>query len=697
MAENSRSSAPPTKDGKVTSGESGLLGDRNLGSDLSGPQRVSGGHAIISVRHVREPVGSFVGRTAELERLSRMLRTATGAVAIISGASSLSGIGKTELALRLAQESQALFPLQILVELRGQSESPLRPEQALERIIRALPGGDQRLPVELEPLINVYRTLISGYRVLIIADDARDANQVRPLLPTPGSALLVTSRGRLLLHGASTVHTLELEVLPASESSSLLRLLCSRLSQSQSMELASRAAHVPLALQLLGHVLRDDPTRQYPDFLAQLAGERTQVESLHAVEGRAACVLSAVAIALRNVDPFSRIALSQLVLCNAPCDKEAAEALISLPEHALAPSEVIRRLSRSHLVEQEARTGVLYIHNVVRDYVRLRRELADELPTRNRHAAYFVRVLVEAEERCHRGRDGLTEGLVRFDRARLHIEAAQSWAAERADKDLVAAQRTIDFALLGPMLLTQRLPPRTRMRWLDTAVAAARKLGDRASEGRLLGHLGLALRDLGQTPRALELYDQCLEIARSVGDRATEGRALSSLGLAYLDSKQPQRAVACFEPSLHIARELADRRAEGVTLGNLGLCHLDLGQAPQAMAYFERDLLIARELGDQRGEGRALGNLGLANRLLGQAQRAIEYYEQHVKIARLVGDRRGEANSTWNRALALQSLGRRHEAIAAAEIALRIREDIFDPRAEKVRGALSLWKQTSQP
>lgn len=694
MTENSRSSAPQ---GKGASGESGQLGDRNLGSDLSGPQRVSGGHHIVSVRQLREPASTFTGRAVELERLSRMLRSATGAVAVISGVGSLSGIGKTELALRLAQESQALFPLQILVELRGQSEAPLRPEQALERIIRALPGGDQRLPVELEPLINVYRTLTSGHRVLIIADDARDASQVRPLLPTPGSALLITSRGRLMLPGASTVHTLELDVLPASESAGLLRLLCARLSQSQSTELASRAAHVPLALQLLGHVLRDDPTRQYPDFLQQLAVERAQVETQRAAEGRAIDVLASVAIALRNIDPFSRIALSQLAFLHAPCDKDAAEALISLPEHAPAPSEVIRRLLRSHLIEQEARSGVLHIHNVVRDYVRLRRELADELPTRNRHAAYFVRVLVEAEERCRRGRDGLAEGLLRFDRARLHIEAAQLWAAERADKDLVAAQRAIDFALLGPLLLTQRLPPRTRVRWLDAAIAAARKLDDRLSEGRLLGHLGLALRDLGQTARALELYEQCLERARSLGDRATEGRALSSLGLAYLDTRQPQRAIACFEPSLAIARELSDRRAEGVTLGNLGLCHLDLGQAPQAMAYFERDLLIARELGDQRGEGRALGNLGLANRLIGQAQRAIDYYEQHVKLARLVGDRRGEANSTWNRALALQSLGRRSEAIAAAELALRIREEIFDPRADKVRSALLLWKQASQP
>jgi tetratricopeptide (TPR) repeat protein len=694
VAENSRSSAPQGKGG---SGESGALGDRNLGTDFSGPHRVSGGHPVISSRLLREPVGTFTGRAAEVERLSRMLRTATGAVAIISGVQGLAGIGKTELALRLSQETQALFPLQILVEMRGQTEAPMRPEQALERIIRALPGGELRLPTELEPLINVYRSLISGYRVLIIADDVRDANQVRPLLPTPGSALLLTSRGRLLLPGASTVHALELDVLSVSESAGLLRQLCSRLSQSQATELANRAAHIPLALQLLGNVLRDDPTRQFPDFLQQLAVERAHLEAQRAGEGRALEVLASVAIALRNVDPFSRIALSQLALLHASCDKDAAEAIISLPEHSLAPSEVIRRLSRSHLIEQESRTGTLHIHGVVRDFVKQRRELADELPIRNRHAAYFVRVLVEAEERCRRGRDGLVDGLLRFDRARVHIEAAQAWASERAAQDLVAAQRTIDFALLGPLLLLQRLPPRTRLRWFETALSAARKLGDRLSEGRLLGHIGLCHRDLGQTPRALELYEQCLDIARSLGDRSTEGRALSSLGLAYLDSKQPQRAVTCFDSSLLIARELSDRRAEGVALGNLGLCHLDLGQAPQAMAYFERDLQIARELGDQRGEGRALGNLGLANRLSGQAQRAIEYYEQHVKIARIVGDRRGEANSTWNRALALQSLGRRADAIAAAETALRIREEISDPRADKVRAALATWKQSTQP
>lgn len=678
------SSAPPGP---------GLLGDSNLNVDPSGPHQFQSGRQA-PARQVRDPVATFTGRSVEIERLTRMLRSATGAVATVIGSHSSGGIGKTELACRMALETQALFPLQILIDLRGQTEAPLRPELALDRVIRMFPGSELRLPGsgELEPLVNLYRTLLSGQRVLVIADDARDVAQVRPLLPPPGSALLITSRSRLSLQGAANAHLLELDVLPHADSAALLRTVCPRLTTAQAAELSSRVSHLPLALQLLGNVLRDDPTRQYPDFLQQLVVERSRLEALRMSIGKSLDMQAAIAIGWRNVDPWCRNALCQLTVFTGAFDREAAEAVISLPEHASSTAEVLRRLQKGHLLEHDSRTGLFGIHNLVRAFAQTQIDRPTEQPARARHAEYFGRILEESEQRCQRGHEGLLEGLVRFDRDRVHIEAAQAWAAERAIHDDTAAVRCIELSLFGPTLLTQRLPPRVRLRWLESALAAARRLGDRISEGRLLGHIGLSHRDLGQLQQAAEFYVLSLQSARSTGDRGAEARALSSLGMNCLALGQPRQAVAYFEPSLSIARELGDRRAEGVALGNLGMAYLELGQAQQAIAYFELDLASHRSLGDARGEGRALGNLGLAYRLSGQTEKALEFYEQHLKIARLVGDRRGEGNSGWNRALALMALGRRAEAITAAEAALRIREEISDPRAEKVRTALAAWK-----
>ncbi len=672
------------------------IGDRNSISDFSGAQQAHSLRQLLS-RQIREPVSSFIGRAAEVERLSRMLRSATGAVATITGVRNVGGIGKTELAYRVAVELQALFPIQVLVDLRGQSEAPMRPELALERVIRVLPGGDTRLPIELEPLINLYRSLLSGQRVLIVADDARDAAQVRPLLPPPGCALLITTRNRISLPGATTHHLLELDALPSADAAALLRTLYSRLSSMQAAELAARVSNQPLALQILGNVLRDDPTRQYPDLFQQLKAERARLETLRPGEGTSLDMQAAIGMGWRNIDPWSRSALAQLTIFNGAFDREAAEAVVTLPEHASALPEILRRLQRSYLLEFDSKSYLFQIHTLVRAFAQAQSDTSHEQPARTRFALHYTRVLQSCEQRFREGREGLLEGLARFDRDRAHFEAAQMWAAERSQQDENAAKRCIELALLGHSLLTQRLAPRLRLRWLEAALNAARRLGDTSSEGRLLGYVGLVYRDLGQMGQALDYYNQSLQVCRKVGDRNTEGHTLSSLGLAHLEMGQTQQAVACFQPSLAIARELNDRRGEGNALGNLGLAHLELGQAGQAIANFEQELAIARSLSDMRSEGRALGNLGLAQRMNGQPQKAIEYYDQHLKIAVLVGDRRGEGNSSWNRALALLATGRRKDAIAAAEIALRIREESCDPRAEKVRAALSLWKAATRP
>lgn len=678
----------------MESGPSSVFGDRNSALELGGLPNPSGGRAA-AFRHIRDPIASFTGRTGEIERLLRMLRSATSAVAVLSGARSHGGIGKTELACRLALEAQASFPLQILVDLRGQSESPLRPELALEKIIRAFSPSDLHLPGELEPLSEQYRALLSGNRILVIADDARDAAQVRPLLPPPGSALLITSRSRLSLQGVPSYHTLELEPLPNADSAALLRTLCPRLYTAQAAELAARVGHLPLALQLLGNVLREDPTRQYPDLLQQLTAERARIETLRLGEGTPPELTAAIAVSWRSVDPWARSALWQLSVLNAAFDHEIAEAVIALPEHASQSTDVLRRLQKSHLLEHDPRTNTLGIHNLVRAFARNQSETTNDHSARARHADYCTRLLVAADESWQTGREGMRDALARFDRERFHIEAAQAWASERLSHDDFAAASCIHLALAAPALLMQRLPARTRQRWMETALVSARRLGDRPSEGRLLEYLGLCHRDLGHPQRALEFYEMALEVARSIGDLGTEALALSSLGLLYLSFEQPARALAYFESNLAIVRKLSDYRAEGVAMGNLGICHLELRQTEQAIAHFEQDLAIARALGEHRSEGRALGNLGLCYRLSGQPQRAIEYYDQHLKIARIVGDRRGESNSLWNRALALDALGRRNEAMAAAEAALRIREELGDPRAEKVRTALASWK--SQP
>jgi len=158
-----------------------------------------------ALHQLRAPVGDFVGREQEIAKLVQALTKTSSATAAISGVRGMGGIGKTELAYAAAQRLAGHFPdAQLLIELRGASANPLTPEAALQTAIRAF-ERKVKLPGDLGQLQALYRDKLTGKKVLILADDAKDAAQVRPLLPPAGCALLVTSRNRFSLPGMATV------------------------------------------------------------------------------------------------------------------------------------------------------------------------------------------------------------------------------------------------------------------------------------------------------------------------------------------------------------------------------------------------------------------------------------------------------------------------------------------------------------
>ena len=214
----------------------------------------------------------------------------------------------------------------------------------------------------------------------------------------------------------------------------------------------------------------------------------------------------------------------------------------------------------------------------------------------------------------------------------------------------------------------------------------SRRRGSSAGEigkGDALGNLGIAYANLGETRRAIELYEQDLAIAREIGDRHGEASATGNLGLAYADLGETRRAIELYEQHLAIAREIGDRRGEANATGNLGLAYADLGETRRAIELYEQHLAIAREIGDRRGEASTTGNLGIAYADLGETRRAIELYEQHLAIAREIGDRRGEANACWNLGLALEKLGELGRAAAMMQVRVDYLREIGHPDAEK--------------
>jgi DNA-binding SARP family transcriptional activator len=171
----------------------------------------------------------FTGRPRELRHLSRLLKRASGKAseAVIVALTGMAGIGKTAAAVHWGHRVAGQFPDgQLFADLRGSSSSgaPVTPAEALGSFLAALGAPAAQVPVDLDGRAALFRTMLASRRMLIVLDNARDPEQVRPLLPgSPGCVTLVTSRNRLTgLAAAQGAHLITLGVLTDAESRDLL-------------------------------------------------------------------------------------------------------------------------------------------------------------------------------------------------------------------------------------------------------------------------------------------------------------------------------------------------------------------------------------------------------------------------------------------------------------------------------------------
>ena len=251
------------------------------------------------------------------------------------------------------------------------------------------------------------------------------------------------------------------------------------------------------------------------------------------------------------------------------------------------------------------------------------------------------------------------------------------------DKPLLRDIR-IHSAVIGNLGQAYRDLGQTKkaIEYYERALVIAKEIGNRRNESITLGNLGNAHSDLGQIEKAIEYNKKALAISGEIGDRRNESITLGNLGIAYSALGQVEEAIEYNKKALAIAREIGDRRNEITNLGNLGNAYNALGQVKKAIEYSEQALAIAREIRDRRNESTTLGNLGNAYKALGQVEKAIEYYENALAISREIGDRRGEGNRLGNLGLVYSDLGQIEKAIEYYENALAISREIGDRRGE---------------
>src|SRR5580704_12609747 len=295
------------------------------------------------------PPPDFTGRAAAIEALARRMPAASVVVTVITGPP---GVGKTALAVKAGHLAGAQFSDGQLYAALGGAGQARAPFDVLGELLRSLGVPPPRVPAGLAERAALYRSVLAGRRVLLVADDAASAAQVRPLLPgTAGSAVVVTSSSRLAdLEGASSV---ALTGLSTDEAVTFLAKIAGwqrvQAEPGAAAAIAVACAGLPLALRIAGARLAANPARRLADLAAAVSDTGRLLGELSIGD---LSVSRRLDTAWRALDPRSRKALRTLAKAGL---RDLPGSLV-LSAAAGAPA-VAQALTDSSLIIQNPETG----------------------------------------------------------------------------------------------------------------------------------------------------------------------------------------------------------------------------------------------------------------------------------------------------------------------------------------------------
>ncbi|MDG4831753.1 tetratricopeptide repeat protein [Solwaraspora sp. WMMD1047] len=654
----------------------------------------------------------FVGRQAQLAQLDALLdpdrRGPAAPVAVLSGTA---GAGKTTLAVHWAHRVRDRFPAgQLYLDLRGFAPSgpAMAADEAVRSFLEALGVRPERLPVNLAAQVGRYRSLLADRRVLIVLDNAHDADQVRPLLPGTDTCLVVvTSRSQLSgLVAAECARPIEVDLLTPAEAGELLtnRLGPERMTGAApaTSQIVERCARLPLALAVVAARAAAHP--RFP--LAVLARELT--ESSHGLtpfEGGdpSTDVRAVFSWSYRQLSPEAGRLFRLLGLAPGPdISTAAAASLAGIPLDR--GRRLLTELGRAHLVAEHS-PGRFTFHDLLRAYAAElagstdpaddRRDAARRFLDHLLHTAHAAALLLQpgrdpiviaaAQPGCRPERPAdYREAFAWFTAEHRTLLAAAGYAAETGHHAYAwqLAWTMVDFF--------QR-----RGHWHDQAttqragLAAARLAGDRAGQANTHRDLARAYARLHRYAEADTHFRYALDLFEELSDLPGKARTHRALGSMLDVQGRHHDALHHARQALDLYRAAGDLVGQASTLNAVGWAHAMLGDNRQALAYCQRALPLLRRTGDRHGEANTWDSLGYAHHQLGDYPEAVRCYQRSLAMYREIGEQYDEADT-------LTRLGETHLVAGqpgAARQVWRRAQEILDqlghPAAEKVRARLA--------
>ncbi|MBB5868836.1 tetratricopeptide (TPR) repeat protein/transcriptional regulator with XRE-family HTH domain [Allocatelliglobosispora scoriae] len=692
--------------------EQGILATlRDNVAERRRPPQSSAGPGWPIPRQLPADVFRFTGRAAHLAELDALLHSpGPSPTVVVSALSGTAGVGKTALAVHWAQRVSARFPDgQLYVNLRGFDPSgpPMSVTEAVRGFLDAFGVDAQRIPLSVEAQVGLYRSLIADRRVLVLLDNARDADQVRPLLPgSPGCLTLVTSRNQL----ASLVVTegarpIILDLLSQREARQLLanRLGGPRvLAEPEAVDqLIERCACLPLALAIIAARASTRPSLS----LAVLAQELLDTQGrLDPFAGDDA-VVDVRAVFSHSYQDLSAAAATMFRLLGGyPGPDIAAPAAASLAAVPLpAARAMLAELVSANLLHEHV-PGRYTCHDLLRAYAGEQSRAADTEADRRaatrRLLDHYLQTANAAALMIYAQRDpimlvppadGVTAELVSGQenaRAWFAAEHATMLAVidQAADQGFAAHTWQLAWAI-GDVL-------DWRGQWIDlaavqaTALRAAQQAGDIAGAAQAHRILARAYIRLGRWGDAATLLAEAVLLFDRVGDPVGQANSHIALSRVHEEHGDHRSALEQSQQALGLFRAAGHQAGQARSLNAVGWYHALLAEYEAAVDCCEQALALHRAMGSRLGQAPAWDSLGYAHQHLGHHQEAIACYQSSIELYREVGDRFHEGDT-------LVHLGDNYQQSGAADLAqlswrqaLEIFTALNHPAAEDLRRKL---------
>jgi tetratricopeptide (TPR) repeat protein/transcriptional regulator with XRE-family HTH domain len=625
-------------------------------------QDAPGAFAAAATRSLPRDIGSFTGREPELARLLAALGTAAagGPAVGIHAIDGMAGIGKTTFAVHAAHQLAGSFPDgQFFLPLHAHTPGrrPVDPADALASLLLTAGVGARQIPPGLEARAGRWRDQVAGKKILLVLDDAAGHEQVRPLLPgTAGSLVLVTSRRRLAaLDDAAQI---SLDILSPGEAATLLARLAARpgtgAGDAAVGEIIRLCGYLPLAIGMVASQLRNHPVWACDQLAAELAAARDRLTVMRAEN---LSVGAAFDLSYADVSSGPQRLFRRLGLVPGPSIDAYAAAALNGTSLATARRD-LDDLYDQHLLAEPA-PGRYQLHDLVREHARALAaadNTAESDAAAGRLLDYYLHAAAIAGRRftswagTYRrpppGRPpadlpdlsslGQAGAWLEAERPNLHAAVDHAAADGRS-----AHTVQIPAAMSG--FLASRGPWDQSRALHRSALAAARRSGDRLGQAVALSELGVLAWLTGDYPAAASSLPGAVALYGDIGDLPGQAYALTLLGFVQRLTVDCPTATATYQRALALAQRAGDRRAEAEVLSNLGEVQHMTGDFAAATASQERALRLHTQAGNRHGQAIVLNDLAVIQQETGDYPRSAATQQQALALFRDLGDRIGEA------------------------------------------------------